>query len=80
MVKYPLKTVAHTAILMIMEGQFQAFQWFSSSKLLLKTVESCFAAFNCYENGSMSSIFLSLQQRYSKKEAKMRERLKEKKQ
>jgi hypothetical protein len=37
---------------MIIEGQFQAFQRFSSSKLVLKTVESCFAAPNYYENGS----------------------------
>jgi hypothetical protein len=41
-----------TAILIIMEGQFQAFQRFASSKLVLKTVESCFAALNYYENGS----------------------------
>jgi hypothetical protein len=41
-----------TAILMIIEGQFQAFQQFSSSKLVLKSVESCFVALNYYENGS----------------------------
>jgi hypothetical protein len=35
----------------IIEGQFQAFQRFSSSKLVLKTVESCFVALN-YGNGS----------------------------
>jgi hypothetical protein len=37
---------------MIIEGQFQVFQRFSSSKLVLKTVESCFSALNYYENGS----------------------------
>jgi hypothetical protein len=42
-----------TAIPIIIEGQFQAFQRFSSSKLVLKTVESCFVALNYYGNGSM---------------------------
>jgi hypothetical protein len=42
----------HTAILMIIEGQLQAFQRFSISELVLKTVESCFASLNYYENGS----------------------------
>jgi hypothetical protein len=41
-----------TAVLIIIEGHFQIFQRFSSSKLVLKTVKSCFAALNCYENGS----------------------------
>jgi hypothetical protein len=41
-----------TAILIILEGQFQVFQRFSSGKLVLKTVESCFVALNYYENGS----------------------------
>ena len=41
-----------TAILTIIEGQFQAFQRFCSSKLVLKAVESCFTALNYYENGS----------------------------
>jgi hypothetical protein len=42
-----------------MEGQFQDFQRFPSSKLVLKAVESCFAALNYYENGSVikSSVF-----------------------
>jgi hypothetical protein len=35
---------ACTAILIIIEGQFQAFQRLSISKLVLQTVESCFAA------------------------------------
>ena len=47
------KLVYGTAILIIIEGQFQAFQGFSSSKPVLKTVESCFMALIYYENGSM---------------------------
>ncbi len=43
-----------TAILIIIEGQFQIFQRLSSSKLVLKTVESCFTVLNYYENGSMT--------------------------
>ncbi len=42
----------HTAILIIIEGPFQVFQRFFSSKLVLKTVESCFVALNYCENGS----------------------------
>jgi hypothetical protein len=45
-----------TAIPIIIEGQFQVFQRFSSSKLVLKTVESCFAALNYYGNGSMKLV------------------------
>jgi hypothetical protein len=42
-----------TAIPMIIEGQFQILQRFSSRKLVLKTVESGFLkALNYYENGS----------------------------
>jgi hypothetical protein len=44
----------YTAILIIFEGQLQVFQRFSSSKLVLKTVESCFMALNHYGNGSRS--------------------------
>ncbi len=47
------QNVLGTAILIIIEGQFQAFQRFSSSNLVLKIVESCFAALNYCENGSM---------------------------
>jgi hypothetical protein len=47
-----------TAIPIIIEGQFQAFQRFSSSKLVLKTVESCFVALNYYENGSIVYVEL----------------------
>ncbi len=43
-----------TALPIIIEGQFRDFQRFSSSKLVLKTVESCFAALNYYGNGSKS--------------------------
>ena len=48
------KTETHkaTAFLIILEGQFQVFQRFSSSKLVLETVESCFMALNYHENGS----------------------------
>jgi hypothetical protein len=42
-----------TAIPIIIEGQFQVFQRFSKSKLVLKAVESCFVALNYYGNGSM---------------------------
>jgi hypothetical protein len=42
----------YTAILITIEGQFRIFQRFSSSKLVLKTVESCFDALDYYENGS----------------------------
>ncbi len=45
-------SLSFTAILIIFEGQFQAFQRFPSTKLVLKTVESRFAALNYYENGS----------------------------
>ncbi len=45
-------SLCHTAIPIIIEGQFQVFQRFSSSKLVLKTVESCFVAHNYYGNGS----------------------------
>jgi hypothetical protein len=41
-----------TAISIIIDGRFQVFQRFSSSKLVLKTVESCFVALNCYGDGS----------------------------
>ncbi len=37
-------------------GQFQVFQRFSSSKLVLKTVESCFVALNYYGNGSTTGL------------------------
>ncbi len=44
--------LVHSAILIIIERQLQDFQRFSSSKLVLKTIESRFAALNYYENGS----------------------------
>ncbi len=47
-----------TAILIIIEGQFQLFQRFSCSKLVLKTAESRFDALNYYENGSTSSSLI----------------------
>ncbi len=43
-----------TAIPIIIEGLFQIFQQFSSSELVLVTVESCFVALNYYGNGSTS--------------------------
>ncbi len=54
-IRTPLLTNSHTAILIIIESQFQAFQRFSSSKLVLKTVDSRFAALNYYGNGSTST-------------------------
>ncbi len=49
---YKQTIYAYTAIPIIIEGQFQGFQRFSSSKLVLQTVESCFAALNYSGNGS----------------------------
>ncbi len=46
-----------TAILIIIEGQFQTFQRYSSSKLVLKTVKSCFVALNYCGNGSIAFTF-----------------------
>jgi hypothetical protein len=43
---------------MIIEGRFQVFQRFSSGKLVLKAVESCFMALNYYGNGSTARIAL----------------------
>jgi hypothetical protein len=43
--------LSHNAILIICGSQFQVFQRFSSTSLVLKTVESCFVALNHYENG-----------------------------
>ncbi len=47
-----LEQQTSTDIPIIIEGQFQVLQRFSSSKLVLKTVESCFVALNYYGNGS----------------------------
>jgi hypothetical protein len=44
-----------TAILIIIVGQFQAVQRFSSSKLVLKTVGYRFVALYYYENGSTAN-------------------------
>jgi hypothetical protein len=45
--------VSRTVILMIIQALFQAFQRYSSSKLVLKPVGSRFAALNYYDNGSI---------------------------
>jgi len=50
--KYCMKLAATAAIPIIIEGLLQVVQRFSSSKLVLKTVESCFMALNYHENGS----------------------------
>jgi hypothetical protein len=50
----------HTAILIIIEGQFQAFQLYSSSKLVLETVESCFTALNYYGKCSTFRILANM--------------------
>ncbi len=47
-----LRPSIHTAILIIVEGQFQVFQLFPISKLGLKPVERCFIAFNYYGIGA----------------------------
>jgi hypothetical protein len=47
-----------TAILTIIEGQFQFFQRLSRSKLLLKTIEDRFTALNYYENGRVSHKYI----------------------
>jgi len=44
------------ALLIIFEGQMQVFQRFCSSKLVLKTIGSHYAALNYYENGSTSYV------------------------
>jgi hypothetical protein len=49
-----------TAIPIIIEGRFQVFQRFSTSKLVLKAVESCFVALNYYGNGSSVSLGVSM--------------------
>jgi hypothetical protein len=48
--------ITTTAICIIMEGRFQAFQVFSSSKLVLKTVENCFAALTYSENTTVLKL------------------------
>ena len=48
-------SACHTAILIIIEGHFQVFQRFSSSKLVLKTVGSRCMGLNYYENGSKNN-------------------------
>jgi hypothetical protein len=45
-----------TAILIITEGQFDVFQRFSGSKLVLKTDESRFAALKNYKNGRDNTL------------------------
>ena len=45
-----------TATLIIIEGHLKVFQQFSSSKLVLKTIESCFVALNYYENVSIMHV------------------------
>jgi hypothetical protein len=62
--KKPTPTVkyyADTAILIIIEGQLYVFQRFSSSELVLKSVENRFMTLNYYENGSRSSTETMLQ-------------------
>jgi hypothetical protein len=49
---WSVKIRYYTAILVIIEVQFQVSQRFSSSKLVLKIVESCFVSLNDYENGN----------------------------
>ncbi len=43
----------NTAILIMIEDQFQIFRRFSSSKVVLKAVASCFVTLNYHENGSL---------------------------
>jgi hypothetical protein len=49
------------ALLIIFEGQFQIFQRHSSSKLVLKTVESCLTILTYYENGVLHCFVCLLQ-------------------
>ncbi len=49
--------ISPTAILIIIEGQFQVFQRFFRRKLVLRTVESCLVALNHYENGSRRNTY-----------------------
>ncbi len=57
-----------TAILIIIEVQFQVFQRFSGSQLVLKTVGSCFVALSYYGNGSnfFFCLFLLVHSKHSK--------------
>jgi hypothetical protein len=48
-----MKIFGSTAILIIIEGQFQVIQRFSSCKLMLNAVESRFVARSYCENGCM---------------------------
>jgi hypothetical protein len=50
---YISSPILFTAILIIIKDLFQVIQRFSSSKVVLKAVESRFAAPSCYENGSI---------------------------
>ena len=53
--------IVHTAILIIIEVQFQVIHRFSSGKLVLTAVENCFVAFNYYENGSTVRLYVAHQ-------------------
>ncbi len=46
-----------TVILIIIQGQFEIFQRFSSGKLVLATIDSCFVAPNYYGNGSNTEAY-----------------------
>ncbi len=50
----------HTTLLIIIEGQFEVFQRFPSSKLVLKTFKSYFMALDYYMNGSTNVCSLIL--------------------
>jgi hypothetical protein len=50
-------TIADLAVLIIIDRQFQAFQRFFSSKLVLKTVESRSDTLSYYEDGSIAHLF-----------------------
>ncbi len=60
---YSILSLGCTFIPIIIEGLFQVFHQFPSSKLVLQTVESCFVALNYYENGSSEPQAI-LQQSY----------------
>ena len=51
-------SLTSTTILVVIEGQFQVSQRFSSSKLVPKAVESCFVTPDYYENGSTAVLLV----------------------
>ena len=58
--RLPATSGYHTTLIIIFDSQFQLFERFSSSRSLLKTVESCFETLNYAANWSTISVFVDL--------------------